>query len=173
MKATHYIFIPEENVQIPLEMRGVVSLFLTRRPTIEELETCRWLMFTSEADWDPHSESYMDNELALSLTDMSQGRIVSLLDTQVTTVSCGETDLILSQILSIYSDHEFNANINLSPIYTHERVRYVMSQGTLARQSQVTKEDLSRLWGISLESAAQTLRVTTQKGVRNPIHPIV
>ncbi len=39
--------------------------------------------------------------------------------------------------------------------------------------NQFTKEYLSQLWGISLNTAAQTLQVTTQKGIRNAIHPIV
>jgi hypothetical protein len=41
------------------------------------------------------------------------------------------------------------------------------------RKSHITKEELAKLWGISLESASQTLRVTTQKGIMNAIHPIV
>jgi hypothetical protein len=67
----HSIFVPDENFRIPLEMRGVVSLFYTRQPTIEEIESCRWLMFTSESEWDPHSEDIMQNELAMSLRDIS------------------------------------------------------------------------------------------------------
>jgi transposase len=48
-----------------------------------------------------------------------------------------------------------------------------MSQRSSLRKSHITKEELAKLWGISLESANQTLRVTTQKGIRNAIHPIV
>jgi len=44
--ATHSIFVPEENITIPLEMRGVISLFYTRRPTQEEIENKKWLLFT-------------------------------------------------------------------------------------------------------------------------------
>jgi len=36
----------------------------------------------------------------------------------------------------------------------------------------MTKESLSKMWGISLNTAAQTLWVTTQKGIRNAVHPI-
>jgi hypothetical protein len=39
-------------------------------------------MFTSEQEQDPHSEDFMCNELALSLTDMAQGRSISTVDTQ-------------------------------------------------------------------------------------------
>jgi hypothetical protein len=48
-----------------------------------------------------------------------------------------------------------------------------MSRVTSARESNVTKEDMSQLWGISIDSAAQKLHVTTQKGIKNAVHPIV
>jgi hypothetical protein len=128
-------------------------------------------MFTSEAEWDPHSENFMCNELALSLTDMSQDRTIYALDTRAQVTSQDETDLVLSQVSSVYSDYDFNIKLNLSSIHMHER--HIMSQGTSAHQFQVTKEDLSKLWGISVENAAQMLRVTTQKGIQNAIHPVV
>jgi hypothetical protein len=115
----------------------------------------------------------MCNELALSLTDMAQGRSISTVDTQDLIPQLNEADIILSQISSIYSDHSLNVNLNLKHDFTRERTRIIMSQGSSSRRSHVTKEELAKLWGISLENAAQTLRVTTQKGIRNAIHPIV
>jgi hypothetical protein len=152
-------------------MRGVVSLFHTRRPTPEEIETCKWLMFTSEQEWDPHSEDFMCNELALSLTDMAQGRSICTVDTQSLVPQLSEADVILSQISSVYSNHSLNISLNLKRDF--KRTRIIMSQRSLLRKSHVTKEELAKLWGISLESASQTLRVTTQKGIMNAIHPIV
>jgi hypothetical protein len=169
--ATHSIFLPEDNIRIPLEMRGVVSLFHTRHPTPEEIETCKWLMFTSEQEWDPHSEDFMCNELALSLTDMAQGRSICTIDTQSPVPHLSETDIILSQISSVYSDPSLNFSLNLKRDFEHTRV--IMSQRSSLRKSHITKEELAKLWGISLESANQTLRVMTQKGIRNAIHPIV
>ena len=40
------------------------------------------------------------------------------------------------------------------------------------RHSIVSTENLSRIWNIGLETAQQTLRVTTQHGVRSAIHPL-
>jgi transposase len=173
LNATHSIFLPEDNIRILLEMRGVVSLFHTRGPTSEEIETCKWLMFTSEQEWDPHSEDIMCNELALSLTDMAQGRSISTIDTQGLVPQLSEADIILSQISSVYSDHSLNVDLNLKHDFTRERTCIIMSQGSSSRRSHVTKGELAKLWGISLESVAQTLRVTTQKGIRNAIHPII
>ena len=43
---------------------------------------------------------------------------------------------------------------------------------TKGRKPQVTPEELSRKWNIGLETAKNTLRVTTQKGIRQSIHPV-
>jgi hypothetical protein len=40
------------------------------------------------------------------------------------------------------------------------------------RHTKVTPEHLARAWNIGLEKAKETLRVTTQKGIRYAIHPI-
>jgi hypothetical protein len=40
------------------------------------------------------------------------------------------------------------------------------------RHSKVSPEHLSRAWNIGLDRAKDTLRVTTQKGIRYSIHPI-
>ncbi len=54
-QATHSIYDPVTNLRIPLEMKGVISLFHTRRPSASEIEECPWVLLTSELDWDPHS----------------------------------------------------------------------------------------------------------------------
>jgi hypothetical protein len=64
--ATHSIYVPEDDVRIPLTLRGVISLFHTRYPTVDEIENCRWLLFTSELEWDPHSITFEENENAVS-----------------------------------------------------------------------------------------------------------
>ena len=42
-----------------------------------------------------------------------------------------------------------------------------------SRVSSISKEELASKWKIGLTQAAQTIRVTTQKGIRTAIHPIV
>jgi hypothetical protein len=61
-KATHSIYIPEHDFRIPLSMKGVISCLPVRKPTIKEIETCRWILLTSEVDWDPHSDDFAENE---------------------------------------------------------------------------------------------------------------
>jgi hypothetical protein len=119
-KATHSIYVPDENFRIPLEMRGVVLLFHTRQPTAEELETCRWLMFTSEAEWDPHSEDFMQNELVVSHIDISANRSLFTMSTLSVPFNLSETDVLLSDISSVYSEELFSNYLNINPTYSHQ-----------------------------------------------------
>jgi hypothetical protein len=50
--------------------------------------------------------------------------------------------------------------------------RNVCSMSSRERGPVVTKEILSRRWGIGLDTAHRTLEATTQKGVRRVLHPI-
>jgi len=43
-------------------MRGVISCLPVRKPTIQEVENCRWINLTLKADWDPHSDDFAENE---------------------------------------------------------------------------------------------------------------
>jgi hypothetical protein len=165
--------MPSENVRIPLELRGVISLFITRQPSLEELENCRWLIFTSEMEWDPHCEDFMHNEMALSLTRPVTDRSLSTLTSSGPPKWNCETDIILSSISSAYSQEHHNHSSSSCPVYTYAQMHNVSSQITSQRQGNVTKEKLSKLWGISLKTAEQTLCTTTQKGIKNAIHPIV
>jgi len=60
--ATHSVYAPNENVRIPLDLKGVISYFVTRAPTPQEVETCKWIALTSDTDWDPHSDIFKINE---------------------------------------------------------------------------------------------------------------
>jgi hypothetical protein len=62
VNATHSIFIPQHELRIALEMRGVISCWPGRKPTDDEIETCTWIHLTPEAEWDPHSEDFAHNE---------------------------------------------------------------------------------------------------------------
>lgn len=136
-------------------MRGVISLFNTRKPSTEEIEECRWLLITSEQDWDPLSEDFDLNERAV-LTypeTMSYDRTTFALTTDPFMPHLTDTCPMLDDM----------SLLSMSSIAT---------TNTSARDLTMTKELLANLWGISLSTTAQTLKVTTQKGVRNAVHPI-
>jgi hypothetical protein len=61
-KSTHSIYIPEHDIRLPLAMRGVISYVTIRKPTIQEMESCKWINLTAEAEWDPHFNAFEENE---------------------------------------------------------------------------------------------------------------
>jgi hypothetical protein len=63
--------------------------------------------------------------------------------------------------------------LDLSPAFSDESFLQIATTSSSNRSHTVAKEALSNLWGIGLNAAAQTLQVTTQKGIRNAVHPIV
>jgi len=69
-------------------------------------------MFTPESEWYPHSDEFMRNELALSLTDMSTSRPVLTMDTHIVVGVSLEMDELLSNISNVYSEDLFHANLN-------------------------------------------------------------
>jgi hypothetical protein len=61
--STHSIFFPNENVQIPLCLNGVISCFLTCFPTDKEIQDCKWLIVTNDLPWEPSSDHFAEQEL--------------------------------------------------------------------------------------------------------------
>ncbi len=46
--STHSIYCPEENLRLPLHLKGVISGVGTRTPMEEEVATCKWITLTNE-----------------------------------------------------------------------------------------------------------------------------
>jgi hypothetical protein len=61
--STHSIFFPNENVQIPLCLNGVISCFPTCFPTDKEIQDCKWLIVTNDLPWEPSSDHFAEQEL--------------------------------------------------------------------------------------------------------------
>ena len=68
-------------------------------------------------------------------------------------------------IRSVQSWYQFDEAILL-------KYQTVGAQTSVDRRSRITPKQLARQWCIGLQMAAKTLMSTTQKGVRNAIHPI-
>ncbi len=60
--STHSIFIPEQQVRVPLRLLGTMSVFDTRTPSKEEIDTCQWIILTIDEPWDPKSERFNEEE---------------------------------------------------------------------------------------------------------------
>ncbi|MFN9982420.1 MAG: hypothetical protein ACK53Y_21010, partial [bacterium] len=61
-ETSHSIYCPAEHLRIPLQLRGIISGFRTRLPTINEIESCEWVTLTTESPRNPKSEEFQENE---------------------------------------------------------------------------------------------------------------
>jgi hypothetical protein len=64
---SHSITFPSENFSIPLELRGIISFFPVRTPSLSEIENCFMVVLTPEPEWDPYAESYQNAEREFSI----------------------------------------------------------------------------------------------------------
>jgi len=63
-KSLHGIYHEEEDMLIPFRMHGCISYFASRLPTQAEINDCRQIVFTSEQEWDPYSQTFATLEKA-------------------------------------------------------------------------------------------------------------
>jgi hypothetical protein len=153
----HTIICPDDNLEIPLSLQGVTSHFITRTPTIHEIETCKWIHLTDELFWDPHSEAFMEEEQKYD--DMQE--YIQPIDAW--------------QIFCATSNQTFKFDtemINLSSAFNDRHILKVCSTSTSVRHNATSAESLAQTWKISLPNAQKTIKCTTPKGVQNPLYPI-
>ncbi len=62
--STHSIYFPEEQVRIPLQLKGVISYITTRYPSDAEINDCRWLVVSNDLTWNPYDDSFAEYEAA-------------------------------------------------------------------------------------------------------------
>ena len=150
---------------IPFTLRGVTSYIPTRRPSIEEFETCPRIELTCESPkWDPHSETFKHQEEALldnkglvrdAPTPVERGQRRWFISTsENTTLFPKEND----------PEHDLGValadNVNVSSIHTARD-----------RWPKLNAVDLAQRWGIGIKIARRTIARTTQRGLRLVLHP--
>jgi hypothetical protein len=130
-------------------------------------------------EWNPSKEVLRPSRLTNEDTEMQS--IKSLMMRQVDGKIHGETDAELGKISRVYDEKEFRDGLisavqivttyqeDVDEIKYKERVHGVITND---RHSKVTPEELSRKWNIGLQTVKDTLKVTTQKGIRTAIHPM-
>ncbi|KAL7569667.1 hypothetical protein ACA910_008321 [Epithemia clementina (nom. ined.)] len=82
-----------------------------------------------------------------------------------------ESDLCLSSLSTTLCPRTF-ANRIIAQVRVHNEHHDAASLFSDRRHSEITPETLSQKWNIGLDTAKQTLRVTTQLRVRTAIHPL-
>jgi hypothetical protein len=156
--SSHSIYCREDDLRLPLSLKGVTSGFITRTPTIQEIETCQWVHLTNEYEWNPHSEAFALQEHSCS--EVQEYQAYNQHDRNIYYVNSGTRPNIIYN--TIYGD--------ISPAF--DDTRFISATSTSDRGLNTTAEDIARKWSVGLDVAKKTIKCTTQKGVRQTLYPI-
>jgi hypothetical protein len=166
---------------IPFNTMGTVVHFESRVPTEWEKMHLPVILITGE-DWSPMEEVLWPSLLTKEEVKMRKIRSLSMQHTCTIHESSarteiqrhGEVETELMKISGVYNEKEFcnrlMSAVNIATTYhddidQRESERKVHGVITNERHSKVTPEELSRKWSIGLQTAKETLKVTTQKGI--------
>jgi hypothetical protein len=98
---SHTIQHPDEKLVIPLSCDGVISYFLYRKPTEEELRTCPRIEMTSNGvAWDPYGTIFAEHELAVN-PSFFRGDSVFGAITTTTALTCDVNDYVAKLLFTI------------------------------------------------------------------------
>jgi hypothetical protein len=136
---SHSIYCPE-GVYISLQLKGIISGCRTRFPSIEEVESCKWVTLTSDAPWDPKSPEFEENEA------IKQRELAAI-----------NTEQIKYHIWGIDSGSRVDLTDDMM---RKENIFAVDSNNRVP--SEELENKVSRTFKIGLETAKRTLRATTQ-----------
>jgi hypothetical protein len=180
-----------EEAFIPFDMCRTIVHFETRVLTPWEIKHLPVIFITGE-DWNPNEEvinpdkwsrEQIEMRTILSLTSgMSRKQVMALhrSHTNAQIEHDGEVERELGKISPVYNARTFCeralAAVKIATVYRDDVDEQVNRRSagaiTTDRHSQVTPEELARKWNIGLETAKDTIKVTTQQGIRHAVHPM-
>ena len=174
--STHSIILPDQQIELPLLLRGTISYLETRKPTEDELLMCERYELTSASPWNPNA--------SLGIGSNVRDRFVDALRTEkdlIPSIPLELVDGFLPRLITAlhleqrmhapsYERHEADVIAHAADLSrdvseaTSNREQW--STTTSGRGFKVSKEELARRWHTSLNVAARTLTSTTQDGLR-------
>jgi hypothetical protein len=170
-----------EGLFIPFDSSGTILCFTTFAPTAEEIETYPHIILTEDEPWEPYLINMRngireDDNFAPGGSTSGTSEVWS-----VTVVP--ETEAHLVQISSVYSEKALaqaakstmlieDIQMAEGPQIPGTGVRTTALVSEKRHEPALAAELLARKWNIGLNTAKDTLRVTTQEGIRHAVHPI-
>ena len=158
---------PETDVSIPFYMDGTIVNFESMVPTQEELERLPHIHLTSDRDWDP-TASIFDREP--SEEDGTYFDDVSY------RISAAKTLQHWEEYGFPFLDEDEPELQTPGTVYKRCLAKVQVSQvkevSTSKRHTEITPENMAKLWQVGLKTAKETLECTKQRGIRRSQFPI-
>ena len=197
---THTIRALDEHdneIRIPLTLRGVSSTVNISTPTIKQYHELPHVTLTSrDTTWDPHNEDYQEQEesffdslgefimpgtkkraydkYVLHTVNSSKTKAKNLISLQaVNNIKdrmhyMGKEEAVLNNIDPALNDGFLLRSMQANRLVPKERK---LGSTSTRRRKGLMPEHLSKTWKITLRQAENTIRVTTQRGIRNIANP--
>ena len=148
----------DDGTEIPIKYSGVLPYISVRRPTHEEVASCRHLSLTSKYNWDPFM---LDGTFSRVSTDPSSELY---LDNYVDSMDPVGTNLMSLQLSSVLSMQQllFNEDQDSGEETTYSTIAKVQS----TRHQAISPEQLCKILHIGLGTAKRTLEATTHECIR-------
>ena len=161
-----HIATEDESLFIPLTSQGTTIFMNTRTPTDQELQECPHIEFTSRSPWNPHDVRFPEPTRLVE-----EGRMANCI---------GKISVHTTESDDIRADYDIYSTTGIvERLIAEVRVEDVPSDVPTRRtfvsnerHTQVSPEELSDRWCIGLAQAKNTIKITTQKGVRSAILPL-
>ena len=158
---------PNSGYQLGFDVHeGMVGVF-SRVPSLEECHTCPRIEMTSDEEWDPRSASLPHNTIRRT-SAISQ--TVSNKPEDEFTMMMRSCSTVLTNDFARALQEDVQVELEDTELATLGAGIAALTQTERHAQSDAT--DLSRRFGVSVETARQTLRVTTQNGIRRAALPL-
>ena len=190
----------DETIIIPLKLRGVTSYFNSRRPSKAEYEddSIRKIDLTVYSpEWEPHTDEYAQLEInyfdcfdcfreigddGRRVYGTSVSDKISHQNAKQTAERTSQSAAVLTEIDSNLIEIEFARRLQDNWLLSSNDIRRIAATRVKTenessatsfstRKQGIQPEDLVKRWKCGLENAKQTLKVTTQRGVRTIANP--
>ncbi|GFH48949.1 hypothetical protein CTEN210_05425 [Chaetoceros tenuissimus] len=184
--------IRKERFSIPMQMFNSSCGIESRRPTMEELESCPRVTLSDTHSWNPETVSFQISSLKEeqrtmhdwswehSKLDLPLTWLVSLVERpNGVQVPVFRDDTFISDFdrglchasSGLAQDLAVDSLVNSVKVQLQDSARIALAS-TEKSHHEVTKELLARKWGISIARAEATLKASTQLSVRSAIMPL-
>jgi hypothetical protein len=187
---------PLTELTIPMDFKNSFVFLMTQAPTLAEINSHPYIEMADDAPWDPLTVGRKQ-----LLWEEEQQAIIGSVTINDCMINCTmpeepqlhldgtKYDILLALCSSVYSDktllqclvssvqivscHDRDEIEELQQLQQKSGVGRTMAAiDTRARHTELLVKEVSRKFGIGLETARQTLKATTQFGIWHAVHPL-
>ena len=187
------IISPNGELEIPMKFEGTTLKVTTWTPTPDDLKSYPHIVLSSPREWNPQEVRFpKPSQTAREEFELRNTSAVRLIDDNWPSnfvednANCNfdighVTHRMISSVrIPDVKEHIQRAEEKPMPVYDstmpvaddRQDVKLPRVFQTKGRHSDVTPEDLSERWSISIAQAALTLKATTQKYLRSALMPL-